>query len=87
MELSAALMFFYAIEAITSPLVASGLIETFGPDALFMLISAGHVVLVIFGLTRMRVRDTVESRTPYVYAPRNSFTIGRLLRRQRDDKM
>lgn len=85
-ELSAALMFFYAIGAIASPLVASGLIETFGPEALFVLISAGHVMLIVFGLGRMRVRATLEKRTPYVYAPRTSFTIGRLLRRQRDRK-
>lgn len=69
MELSAALMFFYAVGAIAAPWGTSLLIEAFGPSALFYFISAGHVLLVIFGLQRMRVRDTREDRTPYVYAP------------------
>lgn len=85
-ELSAALMFFYALGAIASPLVASGLIEAFGPSALFILITAGHALLIVFGLTRMKVRRTVDDKTPYVYTPRTSITIGRLLRRQRDNK-
>lgn len=85
-ELSAALMFFYAIGAIASPLVASDLIDTFGPEALFLLISLGHGLLILFGLTRMKVRKTVDDKTPYVYTPRTSITIGRLLRRQRDGK-
>lgn len=83
-ELSAALMFFYAIGAIASPLAASGLIDAYGPDALFILISAGHVLLIVFGLSRMQVRDTVEERTRYVNTPRTSIVIGRLLRRPRD---
>ena len=85
-ELSAALMFFYAIGAIASPLVASSLIEHFGPEALFLLISAGHALLILFGLSRMRVRETRDDKTPYVYTPRTSITIGRLLGRQRDRK-
>ncbi len=85
-ELSAALMFFYAIGAIASPLVASGLIDAFGPEALFILISVGHGLLIVFGLSRMTVRKTLKERTPYAYTPRTSFTIGRLLRRHRDGK-
>lgn len=53
-ELSAALMFYYALGAIAAPYVASLLMENYGPTALFVMIAAGHVVLVIFGLTRMR---------------------------------
>lgn len=83
-ELSAALMFFYAIGAIASPLAASGLIDAFGPDALFLLISAGHVLLIVFGLSRMQVRDTVEDRTRYVNTPRTSIMIGKLIGRARD---
>ncbi len=85
-ELSAALMFFFAIGAIASPLIASSLIQTYGPPALFAFLAIGHLVLVVFGLSRMRVRPTVEKRTPYVYAPRTSFMIGRLFRRQRDKR-
>ena len=83
-ELSAALMFFYATGAIAAPWGTSLLIDLFGPAALFYLISLGHILLVVFGLSRMRVRETREDRTPYVYAPRTSFTIGRLLGRSRD---
>ncbi len=80
-ELSAALMFFFALGAIASPLVASALIEAFGPGAFFLYIGAAHGVLIIFGLIRMRARPTAGARTPYVWAPRTSFIIGRLLRR------
>lgn len=83
-ELSAALMFFFAVGAIGAPLLASTLIEALGPSALFVMIAIAHAVLVIFGLARMKARPTVEERTRYVYAPRTSFTIGRLMRGQRD---
>ncbi|TCL09946.1 putative MFS family arabinose efflux permease [Shimia isoporae] len=83
-ELSAALMFFFAVGAIGAPLFASRLIQAFGPEALFILIAAGHALLIVFGLSRMLARPTVEHRTRYVYAPRTSFTIGRITRRQRE---
>lgn len=77
-ELSAALMFFYAVGAIASPLVASWLIDGFGPYALFAFIGLGHALLVAISLVRMRARPTVAKRTRYVYAPRTTFLIGRL---------
>lgn len=83
-ELSAALVFFYAVGAIAAPYTTSILIAAFGPSALFTFISMGHVALVVFGLSRMRVRAAPEKRTRYVYAPRTSFVIGRLLGRSRD---
>ena len=83
-ELSAALMFFYATGAIAAPWLTSLLIENFGPEALFYFISFGHIGLVVFGLSRMRVRQTREDKTRYIYAPRTSFTIGRLLGKSRD---
>lgn len=82
-ELSAALMFFYAVGAIGAPYVASALIDGFGPQALFALVSLGHIGLVVFGLLRMRSRPAAI-RTKYVYAPRTSFLIGRLIGRARD---
>ncbi|WP_298680200.1 MFS transporter [uncultured Lentibacter sp.] len=85
-ELSAALMFWFAVGAIAAPLVASYLMEGFGPPALFMMIAVGHAGLAIFGLARMRSRSSPTQRTPYIYAPRTSFTIGRLLGRSRDKK-
>ncbi|QIE45287.1 MFS transporter [Pseudohalocynthiibacter aestuariivivens] len=83
-ELSAALMFFYALGAIAAPLVASKLIAAFGPSAMFVMIAIGHAVLILFGLTRMRARPTRADRTRYVWSPRTSFIIGRLTRQSRD---
>ncbi|PIL20292.1 membrane protein [Puniceibacterium antarcticum] len=83
-ELSAALMFWYAVGAIAAPYVASLLMNAYGPPALFILIALGHAVLVVFGLFRMRARPSARPRTPYVYAPRTSFLIGRLMARARD---
>lgn len=85
-ELAAALMFFYALGAIAAPLLASTLIEAYGPGAMFMMIAAGHAALILFGLGRMLVRPTVEDKTSYVYAPRTSFTIGRLTSQIRDKR-
>lgn len=85
-ELSAALMFFFALGAIAAPYVASVLLEAYGPPALFIMIATAHVALVVFGLTRMRARPTRSARTRYIYAPRTSFLIGRLTGRSRDEK-
>ena len=85
-ELSAALMFWFAVGAIAAPLFASNLIANFGPSAMFWLLSAAHLTLVIYGLLRMRVRSTPDTRTRYIYAPRTSFLIGRLLGKSRNSK-
>lgn len=85
-ELSASLLFYYAIGAIAAPLFASSLMNSFGPSAMFLLIAFAHLLLVIFGVARMRARPTVSERTPYVYMPRTSFLIGRLLKRLRDQE-
>jgi MFS family permease len=82
-ELSAALMFFFAVGAIGAPLITSGLIAAYGPTALFTFIAAAHVFLVVFGLWRMRRRAPSETRNPYVWIPRTSFQVGRLFRRSR----
>lgn len=84
-ELSAALMFLYAVGAIASPAIASWLIEAFGASAMFIFLSGIHLLLVAFGLMRMRARPAPGMRTPYVYTPRTSFLIGRLLRRSNRD--
>ncbi len=83
-ELSAALMFFFAVGAMAAPLMASTLIEVYGPPAMFYMIAAGHGMLVLFGLWRMRMRPVAERRTAYVWTPRTSFLIGRLTGRSRD---
>ncbi len=80
-ELSAALMFFYACGAIVSPLLSSALIASFGPPSLFVFILVAHLGLVVFGIVRMRRRATSTTRNPYVWVPRTSFLVGRLFRR------
>ncbi|WP_039016909.1 MFS transporter [Halocynthiibacter namhaensis] len=85
-ELSAALMFFFAVGAIAAPWVASTLIEFYGPTALFSFVACGHLALIVFGLTRMYARPTKTERTPYRYSPRTSLSMGRYLGRHRDDK-
>lgn len=82
-ELSAALMFLFAVGAIASPWTVSTLIAAFGPSAMFAFVSAAHLGLIGFGLLRMRSREAT-TRTRYVYAPRTSFLIGRLLKNVRD---
>lgn len=83
-ELSAALMFLYAVGAIASPIMASVVIEAFGPSAMFVMIALAHLLLIVFGLVRMRSRPAPLDRTSYTYEPRTSFLIGRLLGRSRD---
>lgn len=83
-ELSASLMFLYAVGAIASPVIASVLIDVFGPPGMFGFIALAHVLLVIFGLMRMRARPAPVTRTDYTYVPRTSFLIGKLLRRDKE---
>lgn len=84
-ELNASLMFFYAIGAVFSPLIASALIQKFGPSAMFSFITLAHVCLVIFSLGRMSVRSSSSEKTKYRYMPRTSFTIGKLIKRRNLD--
>ncbi|MCB1333856.1 MAG: MFS transporter, partial [Roseivivax sp.] len=81
-ELSAALMFLYALGAIVSPLLASSLMTLYGPGAMFLMIAAAHFVLVVFGLYRMTRRASPNAQAPYTYVPRTSFVLGWLLRRR-----
>ena len=83
-ELSAALMFWFAVGAIAAPWTSSALIDLYGPQAMFTLIGAAHLLLVVIGIARMRARPTRTTRTRYLYAPRTSFLVGRLFGKQRD---
>ncbi|MEM9524910.1 MAG: MFS transporter, partial [Pseudomonadota bacterium] len=85
-ELAAALMFCFALGAIAAPLVASTLIEEYGPAAMFVMLAASHAVLILFGFLRMLARPTMGEKTRYVWLPRTSFTIGRLTRSEDDTK-
>jgi MFS family permease len=85
-ELSAALMFLYAVGAIASPFLASVVIDAFGPSAMVLMIAIAHIFLIIFGIARMRVRPSPDEKTAYTYEPRTSFWIGRLLGKGREKK-
>ena len=85
-ELSAALMFYFAIGAIAAPFVASSLIDWYGPQAMFLMIASAHGLLIFFSMLRMLARPTLALRTRYVWAPRTSFTIGRLTKTDREPK-
>ena len=83
-ELTASLIFFYAIGAIAAPLASTVLIEAFGPPAMFVMISVAHVALIAFGVLRMRARPSPERRTRYTWLPRTTFVVGRLIGRGRE---
>ena len=83
-ELSAAHMFLYAVGAIASPYVASVVIDAYGPAAMFLMIGVAHVLLIIFGIIRIRARPSGGAKTAYTDEPRTSFLIGRLLGRGRE---
>jgi len=83
-ELSAALMFWFAMGAIAAPYGASILIDVYGPQALFVMLAAGHGLLIVFGVIRMRAGRTPRKRTAYINALRTSFVIGRLTGRTRE---
>ena len=82
-EVSASLLFYFAIGAIISPYLLSGFIEQFGVNAMFTTIALFHILLVIFGVVRMKFRPSPKLKTKYVYTPRTSFLLGRLLRKSR----
>jgi hypothetical protein len=86
-ELSAALMFFYALGAIVAPLITSGLIAAYGPGALFWFIAAAHVGLLVFGIVAHARRALVRTRAPYVWIPRTSFQVGRIFRKAPRDRL
>ena len=83
-ELSAALLFYYAIGAIASPIVAAMLIQKFGAGAFFAFIAAAHFLLAVIGGLRILLGDIALSKTPYIYSPRTSFMVGRLTKILRD---
>jgi MFS family permease len=83
-ELSAALLFYFAIGAIISPVAASLLIETFGTESFFIFIAIAHLILATVGGFRMLKGSIADAKTPYIYSPRTSFLIGRLTKKLRD---
>ncbi|WP_339949486.1 MFS transporter [uncultured Albimonas sp.] len=82
-ELNASLLFIYAMGAILAPFLSARLIAAAGPSSLFVFIALAHLALAVIGFWRMRARPTAIEKTAYVYTPRSSFIVDRLLRRRR----
>jgi len=82
--ISAGMMFFWSIGAITGPLIASGLMQVYGPGILFTFTSIVHGILVIISLWRMTVRSTVpkDERSAFVGLLRTSPIMMKLTRRK-----
>ena len=70
-QTSGGLLFVYGIGAIAGPLIAGIGMNTGGASGLFMTTICAHVVLVAFGLWRIRKRDTVsdQEKVQFQYAP------------------
>ena len=81
-DLVAALMFIYALSAIVSPYLASVFIEYFGPESMFVMIALVPIILIVFGIFRLRKRKTPEVKTSHRYLPRTTFTFGRILSKE-----
>jgi MFS family permease len=84
-ELNAALIFYYSVGAIVSPIVTARLIAAYGPAALFLFIAAAHLALIVFALYRMTRRPAPGPTVAYTMVPRTSMIVGRLFRRAKLD--
>lgn len=80
-ELNAALIFFYSLGAIVSPVATASLVAAYGPAALFAFAALAHLALILFTLYRITRRRSPGPITPYRYLPRTSMVLARLFRR------
>ncbi|MDB2389937.1 MFS transporter [Alphaproteobacteria bacterium] len=80
LNLSASLIFFYAVGAIVSPLVAGYIIDNFGASMMFVYISLAHIVLLFYTIYRNFIRPAVKLVHPYAYVPRTTLFIANILR-------
>jgi len=70
-QTSGGLLFVYGLGAIAGPLIAGIGMNTGGASGLFMTTICAHVLLVAFGLWRIRKRNTVSDhdKVQFQYAP------------------
>lgn len=78
-ELNAALIFFFSVGAVISPLITAQLIAVYGPASLFTFIAAAHLWLILFAFYRM-TRRRAAPLTPYTYLPRTSMVLARMFK-------
>lgn len=79
-DLSASLIFFFAIGAIASPIISGALIDYFGPDILFVYFAILHGLLFVFALYRVMKRPVIHFAKPYRYIPRTSLFIAKTVK-------
>ena len=79
-DLSASLIFFFAIGAIASPIISGALLDNFGPQILFIYFAALHGLLLAFGLYRVIKRPVIHFARPYIYIPRTSLFIAKTVK-------
>ncbi|WP_048647794.1 MFS transporter [Nitratireductor soli] len=84
-QVAAGLLFFYSIGAMAGPLIASFLMQRFGPHALFSYTSVIYAALVLVTLYRMGVRAAVPAgqRRRFAVLLRTSPVFMRMARRGR----
>lgn len=82
-KLAAGLLFFYSVGAVIGPLLASAVMQKFGPPSLFGVSGAIYFVLISVILMRMRARKPVPSamRTRFMPLLRTSPLFIRLARK------
>ena len=79
-DLSASLIFFFALGAIASPILAGSLIDNYGPNSLFMYFAILHIALFVFGFYRVIRRPVIHFTKPYRYIPRTSLFIAKTVK-------
>ena len=79
-DLSASLIFFFALGAIASPILAGSLIDSYGPNSLFMYFAILHIALFVFGFYRVIRRPVIHFTKPYRYIPLTSLFIAKTVK-------
>jgi len=82
LDMSASLIFFFAIGAVSAPSFTGWLIENYGPPAMFSFILAAHLALIVYSGWRYVSRPAVASSKPYRYTPRTSLFIANRMKRR-----
>ena len=79
--LSASLIFPFGIGAIVSPVIASYIIEHFGPLSMFTYFAAMHLFLLGYTGYRALIRPLNVPLRPYIYIPRTSLFIAKTIKK------
>ncbi len=81
-DLAASLIFIFAIGAIIGPYLAAALMEIYRPNSMFLMLTLAHLLLITFGMFRIKEWKTPIRRTSYFYIPRTTFVYARFLKKK-----